>query len=551
MALSDLTGATIGHTVYLVGGWRNEPATDGVVDDRRHTFHEGRDAAGGCALSVRGPGSNLVVAGGELANGMETTHVSLVDTTSGKSSSLARLPEPSAMRCVGVRRHRVRRRWTRRRRHRARHRDRNRSYQRQADGSAEDAGSALRFREPIPRRRAPLRRRLLLDRGLFHEPTLHCSTGGSHVSVHGAARNGPNLTPGERPTGRLQPGHRLVTVTATADPLWAACEAFVYEMYVSIGYTEPSPRHRVEELARWAEVSRFHAVLDEDHRVVGTVRCIFGPYAQLPVNQFVRTDHTDPDPVCELSSLVVDPHQRSTGVIEHLYRAGWLDAWRSGSEAVVALIDDWLFQAFQETYRLPFRQIGIGQHYMGTDPVPVCLPAPGPPVPRPGPREPAVLGLDARGPLGHRGPRLGPADRADRRRVRRGTRPRRRRPGRRPLIARPAPAGRSTTVSPRAPWAPGASTPTARRRTPRRRGAPASGPDRLAAACRSARPPTDADDGVRPEAEHEDGGDDVDDHREGTLAARPGDPQVGRQKAARCQRAPPSRVLACPDRPNW
>lgn len=175
----------------------------------------------------------------------------------------------------------------------------------------------------------------------------------------------------------LLPGHRLVTITLADEELWAACEAFVYEMYVSIGYTEPSPRHRVEELAAWAEVSRFHAVLDENDRVVGTVRTIFGKYAQLPVSQFERTDHRDPDPVCELSSLVVDPHQRSTGVIEHLYRAGWLDAWREGNQALVALIDDWLFEAFVDTYRLPFRKIGIGQHYMGSDPVPVSLPLKG------------------------------------------------------------------------------------------------------------------------------------------------------------------------------
>jgi len=192
------------------------------------------------------------------------------------------------------------------------------------------------------------------------------------------ASSAPGASSSRPVSGRpadLQPGHRLVTVTD--GPLWAACEAFVYEMYVSIGYTEPSPRHRVEELAHWADVSRFHGVVDADDRVVGTVRTIYGKYAELPVSQFERTDHTDPDPVCELSSLVVDPHQRSTGVIEHLYRAGWLDAWRSGSEAVVALIDDWLYEAFVDTYRLPFRRIGIGQHYMGTDPVPVCLPLQG------------------------------------------------------------------------------------------------------------------------------------------------------------------------------
>ena len=186
-------------------------------------------------------------------------------------------------------------------------------------------------------------------------------------------------TPKARVSGRprdLQPGHRLITISG--GDLWLHAEAFVYEMYVSIGYTEPSPRHQVEELARWADSSRFHAVLDENDRIIGTVRTIFGNYADLPVSQFDRTDHVDPDPVCELSSLVVDHTQRSTGVIEHLYRAGWLDAWRSGSKAVVALIDDWLFEAFRDTYHLPFRQIGVGQHYMGTNPVPVCLPLNGP-----------------------------------------------------------------------------------------------------------------------------------------------------------------------------
>jgi len=170
----------------------------------------------------------------------------------------------------------------------------------------------------------------------------------------------------------LLPGHRLVRVTGGDD--WLKAEAFVYEMYVKIGYTDPSPRHRVEELALFDTRSIFNVVMDEDDTVIGTIRNIYGNYNDLPVNQFDRTDHADPDPVCELSSLVVDPTQRSTGVIEHLYRAGWRDAWRSGSSAVVALVDDWLFDVFKETYRLPFRRIGVAQHYMGTDPVPVALP---------------------------------------------------------------------------------------------------------------------------------------------------------------------------------
>lgn len=173
----------------------------------------------------------------------------------------------------------------------------------------------------------------------------------------------------------LQPGHRLISIQG--GDLWMQAEAFVYEMYVKIGYTEPSPRHQVEELARWSDSSRFHAVITDEGEIIGTLRTIFGTYNELPVSQFERTDHADPDPVCEFSSLVVDPTQRSTGVIEHLYRAGWLDAWRSGSSAVVALIDDWLFEAFRDTYLLPFRKIGVGQHYMGTNPVPVAMPLQG------------------------------------------------------------------------------------------------------------------------------------------------------------------------------
>ena len=110
---------------------------------------------------------------------------------------------------------------------------------------------------------------------------------------------------------------------------------------------------------------------------MGTIRTIYGAYQSLPIGQFERLDDTDPDPVCELSSLVVDPAQRSTGVIEHLYRAGWLDAWRSRSHAAVALIDDWLLDVFQGTYHLPFRRIGVEREYMGTVPIPVALPLDG------------------------------------------------------------------------------------------------------------------------------------------------------------------------------
>jgi hypothetical protein len=181
------------------------------------------------------------------------------------------------------------------------------------------------------------------------------------------------------PSGRpaeLLPGHRVVTITG--GDLWMQAEAFVYDIYRQVGYCDESPRSRVEELARWETRSRLHAVMDDDDDIIGVVRTIFGPYADLPVGQFERTDHSHPDPVCELSSLTVRTDVRSTGVIEHLYRAGWLDAFQSGSTTLVALIDDWLLEVFQGTYRLPFSIIGIGQEYMGSTPVPVAMPLVGP-----------------------------------------------------------------------------------------------------------------------------------------------------------------------------
>lgn len=212
-----------------------------------------------------------------------------------------------------------------------------------------------------------------------HDTPLNVGTAAtSEPTPEEAAATAPPKPSTRAVSGRpadLLPGHRLVTILG--GDLWMEAEAFVYEMYVSIGYTQPSPRRAVEELSRWSNRSRFHAVLDENDRIIGTVRSIFGPYDELPVSHFERTDFADPDPVCELSSLVVDPAARSTGTIEHLYRAGWLDAWRSHSHALVALIDDWLFEVFRDTYCLPFREIGPGQHYMGGNPLPVSLPLEG------------------------------------------------------------------------------------------------------------------------------------------------------------------------------
>jgi hypothetical protein len=98
MALSDLTGATIGRTVYLVGGWNGTTPQPTVwsTTDGTHFTKVATLPAGVRYPAVAAVGSDLVVAGGELASGSETTAVSLVDTTSGKVTKLAKLREPIA-----------------------------------------------------------------------------------------------------------------------------------------------------------------------------------------------------------------------------------------------------------------------------------------------------------------------------------------------------------------------------------------------------------------------------------------------------------------------
>lgn len=159
----------------------------------------------------------------------------------------------------------------------------------------------------------------------------------------------------------------------TGGDAWIEAEAFVYERYRRVGYTQLSPHQRVEELARWADRSRFHVIYSDDGRIVGTMRTIPGSYAELPVGQFERTDFSDPDPVCELSSMVVDESVRSSGVLEHLLRAGWSDATRLGSSAIVALIDVWLLEMMRFHYGMPFVPIGVPHHHMGGDVVPVAM----------------------------------------------------------------------------------------------------------------------------------------------------------------------------------
>ncbi len=208
----------------------------------------------------------------------------------------------------------------------------------------------------------------------FRDPEVSVEDGELIIDLRELAPHGRIIPPLVAPSGRppdLLPHHRLVTITG--GDLWMTAEAFVYERYVKVGFTHESSTQQVEELARWADQSRFHAILNEEDEIVGTIRSIFGTYDALPVSQFERIDFDDADPLCELSSLVVDPSVKSSGVLEHLFRAGWADATRLGASAIIGLIDRWLYHVFRDTYALPFVPIGRPHFHMGGNVIPITM----------------------------------------------------------------------------------------------------------------------------------------------------------------------------------
>lgn len=195
-------------------------------------------------------------------------------------------------------------------------------------------------------------------------------------SIAELAPTGRTLPGGPSVSGRppdLLEGHELLVISG--GDRWMDAEAFVYDCYVKLGYTNESSRKQVEELVRFAEHSRFHAVVDERGDIIGTTRVIFGTFDSLPVGKFTRIDWFDEEPMAELSSIVVDPSARSTGVIEHLYRSGWADAITNGARTITGLGERWMLDTFRHTYALPFVPCGIPEYYMGGEVIPMTMSA--------------------------------------------------------------------------------------------------------------------------------------------------------------------------------
>jgi hypothetical protein len=188
-----------------------------------------------------------------------------------------------------------------------------------------------------------------------------------HVVAAGQAGivepDAPTVKRSGRPADLL-PGLRL-EVLDQQDHRWDKAERFVYDSYRKLAYCDASERSWVEELAPWTDRSQFHVVFDEDDHVVGTARLISDGYASLPVGKFTRTDHRDPDPVQELSSVVVIPSARGLSVVAYLCRSIFFTAYRNGANAIVFLLEDGLIRLLTDHYGLPVRYLGESQHYMG------------------------------------------------------------------------------------------------------------------------------------------------------------------------------------------
>ncbi|WP_426570698.1 GNAT family N-acetyltransferase [Aquihabitans sp. McL0605] len=188
------------------------------------------------------------------------------------------------------------------------------------------------------------------------------------------APTGRTILPSERASGRppdLQEGVHLEIPTTDAE--WKRVEEFVYDTYLELGYTEENRDHEVAELAEYRSRSRFHVAVNADGGIVGSLRVIMGEYHDLPVGKFQRIDFADEEPMCHMSSIVVDPAARSKGVIEHLYRAGWADGVRHGARTISGLSERWMLEGFREVYCMPFVPSGVPEWYMGGEVIPMTM----------------------------------------------------------------------------------------------------------------------------------------------------------------------------------
>lgn len=174
-----------------------------------------------------------------------------------------------------------------------------------------------------------------------------------------------------------------VPVPAELPPGWVLREAtsaefdraerLEYEVFVAIGYCEPSSTGRAEEFDPWREQSTFRIVVSPEGELAGVVRILFGRYEELPIGAFPKWDTYPPDPVLEYASLAVPDTVRGSGVAEALYRGVWQEAIRRGAGGIAGIGAPWLLRILNDTFDLGFEQLGEGRFYMGSDCIPVGI----------------------------------------------------------------------------------------------------------------------------------------------------------------------------------
>jgi ribosomal protein S18 acetylase RimI-like enzyme len=165
-------------------------------------------------------------------------------------------------------------------------------------------------------------------------------------------------------------------VTEADTAAWDEAERFVYSVYVEVGFAEVSPRQWVEEIERFRHGSTLTVARDPQtpsRDIVGSVRTIFGPYADLPIGQF-RTSSPPPTGVfCEISSLAVRRDVRGLGVVNDLHRAAVHHAMESSAEGFCVLVEPWSMDFFRNVYGVPLVQAAPARHYMGSLTVPAFV----------------------------------------------------------------------------------------------------------------------------------------------------------------------------------
>lgn len=162
-------------------------------------------------------------------------------------------------------------------------------------------------------------------------------------------------------------------VAAPGDPWWDAAATFVYEVYYSRGWCKASRNRRVADHEPWADISTFHIINDADEGIVGTLRTVIAPFADLPIgSQYPRASAWPPDLCCEFGAFVVSSGAGRLQATSYLHRSALEGGVRGSALSVVAVVETPLLRLLRDGYGFPFIQVGVARDYMGAECIPIA-----------------------------------------------------------------------------------------------------------------------------------------------------------------------------------